>query len=170
MNVEAAPVESAPLDHERETILKRSKRFIDRQQISFAIGVVFYAILFPTFFLALLTTLTRMQMSLTGTPEEVAFYETLQMTALEFTLAHIWWFVGALVYIGVLTLVFSHRIFGPIRVFENALHDRSRHPGEPVYCSLRKSDYFHGFARQLEETLNKPDSVEDPERSEDESD
>jgi hypothetical protein len=136
-------------------LCRRSKHFIDPQQVRFALTVMYYAVLFPAFFLAVLATITKLQIFLTGKalPQD-AFHEILYVEALGFALEHFWLLLGTLAYIGVLTLMFSHRIFGPMRSFESALHDRLENPGEPVNCTLRKKDYFHGFKRLLQETLN----------------
>jgi hypothetical protein len=165
MNSESIPVSANGSDNTFES-RRRSKHFLDWQQLRFALSVVFYAALFPVFFLGLLATITKMQILLTGDiPDQGALHETLQVRTLNFAYDHIWLLIGTLVYIGVLTLIFSHRIFGPMRSFEAALQERLENPGEPVNCRIRKGDYFRNFSRLFEDALNTRISVKNRQRS-----
>jgi hypothetical protein len=160
-------------DHggQSKVIKRRSRHFLDRQQIRFGASVVFYAALFPLLFLALLSLLTKVEILITGkVPEQGVLHETLQTRALSFAFEHIWLIAGTLVYVGLLTMIFSQRIFGPIRVFDNAIQDRLENPGEQVNCRLRKKDYFKSFGRRLEQVLNVPVSAGEDVQSENEPD
>lgn len=66
-----------------------------------------------------------------------------------------WWVAAfALLFVAYFSVLFSHRIVGPMRRFENALLVRQNNSKEPVHCNLRHGDYFHEFSHLFEEVLN----------------
>ena len=73
---------------------------------------------------------------------------------LSFCIEHWWEFLAALALVGFISILFSHRIVGPIRRFENALIQKTEHPTEPVNCRVRSDDYFQEFSRNLDQFLN----------------
>ena len=67
-----------------------------------------------------------------------------------------------------ISILFSHKIVGPIHRFEKALIQKTENPVEPVNCKLRSRDYFQDFALRLQEFLNAPQALAgsgDPEGS-----
>ena len=146
---------------------QRTRHFLPAEQIRFAVTVLFYALLFPLLMLGLLATFVKLQALITGEiSEQGVLYETLQIETVRFAIDNFWFTLGSLVYVGILTLFFSHRIFGPIKVFDRALRQRLQDPEQTVDCSLRKGDYFQDFSKLLDRVLNKsaeaPEPVKDP--------
>ena len=129
----------------------RKQRFIDKkQQLRFAMEIGLYMMLFPLFFLAL-SLADPVANSFMGkhTEEILPLY-----TLLAFCTEHWWEFLVALGLVGFISVLFSHRIVGPIRRFENALVQKTENPAEPVNCRLRSKDYFQEFSRHLDKFLN----------------
>ncbi len=146
---------------------QRTRHFLTAEQIRFAVTVLFYALLFPLLMLGLLATFVKLQALITGEiSEQGVLYETLQIETVRFAIDNFWFTLGSLAYVGILTLFFSHRIFGPIKVFDRALRQRLQDPEQTVDCSLRKGDYFQDFSKLLDRVLNKsaeaPAPVKDP--------
>ncbi|MDA2934823.1 hypothetical protein MYX82_10845 [Acidobacteria bacterium AH-259-D05] len=139
---------------------RRKYKFIDkRQQVRFALELMLYALLFPVLFLI---------MSLTDPIANLIISEDTQNTDptlsgfIDFCVDHWWAVFFALVIVEVISVSFSHRIFGPIHRLENALLLKKRHPSEPVNCRLRPDDYFQDFSRVFEEFLNRSSAGEGP--------
>ena len=137
---------------------RRQSKFIDKkQQIRFALELAVYALLLPLFFLVI---------SLAGPIAGLIMgrntAQPLVNTVLAFCLDRWWALLFALAFVVSFSVLFSHRIFGPMRSFENALLRKKLHPTEPVDCTLRSDDYFHEFSRHLEGYLNDSQSFENP--------
>ena len=162
MDTESTP-SSVSQPQDGQAVHRRTRRFLTSEQIRFALTVVLYAALFPFLLLGLLATFVKLQALITGEiSEQGVFYETLQREAVRFAFENFWFTLGSLVYVGILTLFFSHRIFGPIRVFDRALRQRLQNPGQSVHCSLRKGDYFQDFSKLLDRVLNEPAKAPGP--------
>lgn len=139
---------------------RRQSRFINKkQQIRFALELAVYALLLPLFFLAV---------SLAGPIAGLILGRNtagpLVNTVLAFCLDRWWALLIALAFVVSFSILFSHRIFGPMRSFENALRQKQLHPTKPVNCTLRSDDYFHEFSQHLEGYLNDSQSFENPEQ------
>ncbi len=137
---------------------RRQSRFINKkQQIRFALELAVYALLLPLFFLAI---------SLAGPIADLILgrntAQPLVNTVLAFCLDRWWALLIALAFVVSFSVLFSHRIFGPMRSFENALLQKKLHPTKPVNCTLRSDDYFHEFSQHLEGYLNDSQSFESP--------
>ena len=131
----------------------RTRKFIDKkQQLRFAFELVVYAMLFPMYFL-ILALASAIVKSFMGqhTERMQPLYELLL-----FCTGHWWEFLVALVMVSGISILFSHKIVGPIHRFESALIQKTANPTEPVHCKLRKWDYFQDFAQRLDEFLNGP--------------
>ena len=107
----------------------RKQKFIDKkQQLRFAMELALYALLFPLFFLVLsLADPIVNQLMGNDTGKLQPLY-----SLLSFCIEHWWEFIFALGLVGLISILFSHRIVGPIRRFENALIQKAQHPTEPV--------------------------------------
>ena len=143
----------------------RKLKFIDKkQQLRFAMELALYAMLFPMFFLVL-SLADPIANSFMGrhTEEILPLY-----SLLAFCTEHWWEFLLTLGLVGFISILFSHRLVGPIRRFENALIQKAENPQEPVNCRLRPKDYFQEFSQRLHEFLNAPQTLAnsgDPEGS-----
>ena len=136
----------------------RKLKFIDKkQQIRFAIELGLYALLLPLFFLviSLADPIASLVMGRTTT-------QPLLYMILAFCADRWWALLFALSFVVSFSILFSHRIFGPMRSFENALLQKKLHPTEPVPCRLRSDDYFHDFSELFDEFLNDSKSLESP--------
>ncbi|MDA2928356.1 hypothetical protein MYX84_00155 [Acidobacteria bacterium AH-259-O06] len=139
---------------------RRRYQFIDRkQQIRFAVELGLHALLFPMLFL-ILTLASPLATVLVG--EDAEHAQPLLQLFVGFCLEHWWVVLLALGFVSYVSVLFSHRIFGPMRRFENALLQKKNNPLEPVRCSLRQGDYFHKFSKLFEEVLNGSQAVEAP--------
>ncbi len=129
----------------------RKQKFIDKkQQLRFARELALYAVLFPLFFLVLsLADPIANRLMGKDTEELQPLY-----SLLSFCIEHWWEFLAALALVGFISILFSHRIVGPIRRFENALIQKTEHPTEPVNCRVRSDDYFQEFSQRLDHFLN----------------
>jgi len=134
----------------------RKLKFIDKkQQLRFAMELALYAILFPLFFLVLsLADPIANQLMGKDTEELQPLY-----SLLAFCTEHWWEFILTLGLLGFISILFSHRLVGPIRRFENALIQKTENPAEPVNCRLRPKDYFQEFSQRLHEFLNAPETT-----------
>lgn len=134
----------------------RKLKFIDKkQQLRFAMELALYAMLFPLFFLVL-SLADPIANSLMGkhTEKILPLY-----SLLAFCTEHWWEFIFALALVSFVSILFSHRIVGPILRFENALIQKTENPSEPVNCRLRPKDYFQEFSHRLHEFLNAPQEL-----------
>ena len=77
-----------------------------------------------------------------------------------------WWVLAiALGFVAYFSVLFSHRIFGPIRRFENLLLKKRDDPSAIVRCNLRTADYFQDFSHLFEQVLNRELSEAAPNQS-----
>ena len=131
----------------------RKYKFIDKkQQVRFAVDVALHSLLFPIFLLILLI-LPPFSTILLGKIGAQAMQPILMM--FYYRIASHWWvLVPALAFVAIFSVLFSHRVFGPIRRLENALNQKKSDPTKYVRCNLRGGDYFHDFANLFEEVLN----------------
>ena len=143
----------------------RKLKFIDKkQQLRFARELALYAMLFPLFFLVLSLADPIVNSFMGRHTEEILPLYSL----LAFCTEHWWEFLLTLGLVGFISILFSHRLVGPIRRFENALIQKTENPAEPVNCRLRPKDYFQEFSQRLDEFLNAPQTLAnsgDPEGS-----
>ncbi len=129
----------------------RKQKFIDKkQQLRFAMELALYAVLFPLFFLVLSLADPIVNRLMGNDTERIQPLYSL----LSFCIEHWWEFFAALALVGFISILFSHRIVGPILRFENALIQKTQHPTEPVNCRVRSKDYFQEFSRRLHQFLN----------------
>ncbi len=137
----------------------RTHKFIDRrQQTRFAIELTIYAVLFPLLFVVI-SLIHPIAKQLIG----VATEDLEPLNAmLAFCLEYWWALLVALALTGFISILFSHRIFGPMRSFEHALLQKKLHPTEPVDPKLRSDDYFQEFSDLLAGCLNGLQAFEGP--------
>ena len=132
---------------------QRKYQFIDRkQQVRFAISVALFSLLFPLIFLGLAVS-PSLSSLLIG--EDAASIQPMLDQFIDFSFRHWWLALLSLLFVSVASILFSHLIFGPMRRFETALKQKKEFPDEPVFCQLRKGDYFHDFSRLFDEVLNR---------------
>ncbi len=132
---------------------QRKKQFIDRkQQVRFAVSVALFSLLFPLLFLGLAVS-PSLSSLLIG--EDAVSIQPMLDQFIDFSFRHWWLALLSLAFVSVASILFSHLIFGPMRRFEIALKQKKEFPDEPVFCQLRKGDYFHEFSRLLGEVLNR---------------
>ena len=138
----------------------RQNKFIDRsQQVRFALELAIYAMLLPLFFLVISLADPIAGLIMGRTPVQPLVYAVLSFCADR------WWaLLFALFFVVSFSTLFSHRIFGPMRSFENALLQKKLHPTNPVTCRLRPDDYFRDFSELLDEFLNGPQRTESTEQ------
>jgi hypothetical protein len=106
-------------------------------------------LLLPLFFLVISLADSIAGLIMGRTTAQPLFY-----TILPFCADRWWALLFALSFVVSFSVLFSHRIFGPMRSFENALLQKKFHPTEPVLCKLRPDDYFHEFSDLLAKSLN----------------
>jgi hypothetical protein len=129
---------------------KRKLYFIDtKQQVRFAVILVFHAVLFPVIF-AVLTMVPPFSTALVGEDTQELLSEFLW-----FSIRHWWVFLVSLSCLACFSVYFSHQIFGPMYRFEKALQEKKDNPAQQVQVRLRKTDYFQNFSRLFEEMLNR---------------
>ena len=136
----------------------RKLKFIDKkQQLRFSLELALYAMLFPLFF-RVLSLADPIANSFMGrhTEEILPLY-----SLLAFCTEHWWEFLLTVGLVGFISILFSHRLVGPIRRFENALIQKTENPAEPVNCRLRPKDYSQEFSQRLDEFLNAPQTLAD---------
>jgi len=137
---------------------QRKYQFIDRkQQVRFAISVALFSLLFPLLFLGLAVS-PSLSSLLIG--EDAASIQPILDQFIDFSFRHWWLALLSLVFVSVASILFSHLIFGPMRRFEIVLKQKKEFPDEPVFCQLRKGDYFHEFSGLFDEVLNKLGATE----------
>ena len=135
----------------------RKQKFIDtKQQVRFAIELTIYALLFPLLFVVI-SLIYPIAKQLVGVDREDL--EPLN-AMLTFCLEYWWALILALALRGFISVLFSHRIFGPMHSFERALLHKKLHPTEPVDLELRSDDYFHEFSDLLAGCLNGVQALE----------
>jgi hypothetical protein len=140
---------------------QRKYQFIDRkQQVRFAISVALFSLLFPLLFLALAVS-PSLSSLLIG--EDAASVQPLLDRFIDFVFSHWWLALLSLAFVSVASILFSHLIFGPMRRFEIVLKQKREFPDQPVFCQLRKGDYFHDFSRLFDEVLNRLQATKGPE-------
>jgi hypothetical protein len=81
---------------------------------------------------------------------------------IDFSIRHWWLALLSLAFVSVASILFSHLIFGPMRRFENALKLKKEFPDLPVFCKLRKGDYFHDFSHLFDEVVNRLGTTDTP--------
>ena len=132
---------------------RRKRRVIDKkQQIRFALEISFYAVLFPLIFL-LLAVGEHFSCWLIGRNAEAI--HPLLRGFLAFVLDHWWGALLALGIVGYISVWFSHKIFGPVYRFQDALQEKRTNSLVEANCKLRRKDYFQEFAKDLDDYLNK---------------
>jgi type II secretory pathway component PulF len=132
---------------------KRKYKFIDkRQQVRFAVDVALHSLLFPIFFL-ILTILPPFSTMLMG--ESSDDVKPILLDFFRIAIDHWWILAIALGFVAYFSVLFSHRIFGPIRRFENLLLKKRDDPSSIVRCNLRTADYFQDFSHLFEQVLNR---------------
>lgn len=138
---------------------RRKQKLTDRgQQARFAIELTIYAMLFPLLFV-IISLIYPIAKQLLGVATENL--EPLN-AMLAFCLEYWWALIVALALTSFISVLFSHRIFGPMRSFEQALLQKQLHPTEPVDYELRPDDYFHEFSELLAKCLNGLQASEGP--------
>ena len=139
--------------------LRRKQKSTDkRQQVRFAIELTIYAMLFPCLFVVI-SLIHPIAKQLIGVATEDL--EPLN-AVLAYCLEYWWALIAALALTGFISVLFSHRIFGPMRSFKQALLQKELHPTEPVDSKLRPDDYFHEFSDLLAKSLNGLQAFEGP--------
>jgi len=137
---------------------QRKHQFIDlKQQVRFAISVALFSLLFPLLFLGLAVS-PSLSSLLIG--EDAASIQPMLDQFIDFSFRHWWLALLSLLFVSVASILFSHLIFGPMRRFEIALKQKKEFPDEPVFCQLRKGDYFHEFSWLFGEVLNRLQATE----------
>lgn len=138
----------------------RKHQFIDRkQQVRFAVSVAMFSLLFPLLFLSLALS-PSLSSLLIG--EDAASIQPLLDEFIDFAVRHWWLALLSLLFISVASILFSHLIFGPMRRFEIVLKQKREFPDEPVFCQLRKGDYFHEFSKLFDQVLNRLEAAKTP--------
>ena len=143
---------------------RRKKKFVDRkQQTRYAIEVMLIVVTFPILFYVLVCV----------PPFSIIFFgknaET--MSALYINQLQIIksaWIplTFCFCYVGLLSVLFSHKIFGPIFRLSQALKAKVEGKKD-IYCGLRKGDYFEDFADLVDKVVN-PDK--EPDKNKDKKD
>lgn len=147
----------------RKNAIPRRIKFVDqKQQSRFAFEILVIMMLFPVLFFVLVT-IPPFSTILLGKNAEVLstlFANQVQM------ILQVWWVVlFVLIYIILLSILMSHKIFGPIFRLRQAVQAKLN--GEKdVYCKLRKGDYFSEFADLLGRLLNENDKQQPQESQE----
>ncbi len=139
---------------------KRKYQFIERkQQFRFAVTVALFSLLLPGFMAGMVLSPFVSSVLIGDDAEDVR----LLLLDLGVAALNHWWVVlMALLFVGVCSVVFSHKLFGPIRRFETALTRKRWHPEERVFCSLRQGDYFKDFSLLLQRFLDTCEMPEPP--------
>lgn len=129
---------------------RKQKSTDGRQQTRFAIELTIYALLFPLLFVVISLIYPIAKQLFGVATEDLEPLNAMLAYCLEY-----WWaLITALALTGFISVLFSHRIFGPMRSFKQALLQKKLHPTEPVDSELRPDDYFHEFSDLLAKSLN----------------
>ena len=135
-------------------------QFIDRkQQVRFAISVALCSLLFPLLFLSLAVS---PYLSGLFVGEDAASVQPLLDQFIDFCFSHWWLVLLSLAFVSLASVLFSHLIFGPMRRFKIALKQKKEFPDKPVFCQVRRGDYFHDFSRLFDKVLNQMQAAETP--------
>ena len=142
---------------------RRKQKSTDRkQQVRFAIELTIYAMLFPLLFVVISLIYPIAKQLIGVATEDLEPLNAMLAYCLEY-----WWaLIIAIALTGFISVLFSHRIFGPMHSFEHVLLQKKLHPNQPVDSELRPDDYFHNFSDLLAKCLNGLQRVEDPGHSE----
>ena len=131
--------------------VKRRYQFIEKkQQLRFAVTLSLYVLFFPFLIAALI--LSPFSDVLVGPEAEEIRSAVFEIA--EFFLYHWDLVLITLGFIAYASILFSHKIFGPIRRFESALIQKRWNPDGKVFCTLRKGDYFKDFSVMLQDFLD----------------
>jgi len=137
---------------------RKQKSTDKRQQTRFAIELTIYAMLFPLLFVVISLIHPIAKLLIGVATEDLEPLNAMLAYCLEY-----WWaLIVALALTGFISVLFSHRIFGPMRSFKHALLQKELHPTEPVDSKLRPDDYFHEFSDLLAKSLNGLQAFEGP--------
>ena len=135
--------------------MRRRRKFIDRkQQFRFALEITLYAFLFPLI-VVILAIGEHFSLWLIGGNVPIA--PSLPIAFLNFCLSYWWETALALIIVGCISIWFSHKIFGPVFRFQDALERKRKIHSDKVSCRLRRRDYLHDFSKDLENFLNEED-------------
>jgi hypothetical protein len=131
---------------------RRKTKFIDRkQQTRFAIEILVIMMLFPLLFFVLVIIPPFSTIFLGKNAEVLSALFINQL----YMIRSVWWVVlFVLIYVAILSVFMSHKIFGPMHRLSQAV--RAKLNGEDnIHCRLRKGDYFMDFADLLRELIEK---------------
>lgn len=137
---------------------RRKTKFIDRkQQTRFAGEILVIMMLFPLLFFVLVTIPPFSTIFLGKNAEVLSSLFINQL----YMIRSVWWVVlFVLLYVAVLSVYMSHKIFGPIYRLSQAI--RQKLNGEQdIHCRLRKGDYFIDFAELLRELIEQDQEKKD---------
>jgi hypothetical protein len=129
---------------------RRKTKFIDRkQQTRFAVEIMVIMLLFPLLFfvLVIIPPFSTIFLGKNADVLSALFINQLYM------IKSVWWVVVfVLIYVAILSVFMSHKIFGPIYRLSQAI--RQKLDGETnIHCRLRKGDYFMDFSDLLRELI-----------------
>jgi hypothetical protein len=129
---------------------RRKIKFIDRkQQTRFAIEILVIMMLFPLLFFVLVIIPPFSTIFLGKNAEVLSSLFINQL----YMIRSVWWVVlFVLVYVVILSVFMSHKIFGPIYRLSQVIKQKLN-GDENIHCRLRKGDYFIDFADLLRELI-----------------
>lgn len=129
---------------------RRKTKFIDRkQQTRFAIEILVIMMLFPLLFFVLVIIPPFSTIFLGKNAEVLSALFINQL----YMIRSVWWVVlFVLIYVAILSVFMSHKIFGPIYRLSQAIKQKLN-GDENIHCRLRKGDYFIDFADLLRELI-----------------
>lgn len=131
--------------------IPRRVKFVDqKQQTRFAFEILVMMVLFPLLFYVLVTMKPFSTILLGKNAEVLSILFANQIEMIK----SVWWVVlFVLIYVMLLSILMSHKIFGPIYRLKQAVQAKLNGDKE-IYCKLRKGDYFMDFADLLGKLLN----------------
>lgn len=129
---------------------RRKTKFIDRkQQTRFAVEILVIMMLFPLLFFVLVIIPPFSTIFLGKNAEVLSALFINQL----YMIRSVWWVVlFVLIYVAILSVFMSHKIFGPIYRLSQAIKQKLN-GDENIHCRLRKGDYFIDFADLLRELI-----------------
>ncbi len=129
---------------------RRKTKFIDRkQQTRFAVEILVIMMLFPLLFFVLVIIPPFSTIFLGKNAEVLSALFINQL----YMIRSVWWVVlFVLIYVAILSIFMSHKIFGPIYRLSQAIKQKLN-GDEDIHCRLRKGDYFIDFADLLRELI-----------------